>query len=88
MKRVTRAAVEAWAEESEVPLIFYDGMDDAIIGVGQRFTSYFVVYDMAQVIETLMQRDGMSEEDAVEYFAFNVVGGWVGDETPCFVITS
>jgi len=29
-----------------------------------------------------MSRDGMSWEDAVEFFDFNTVGAWVGEQTP------
>ena len=27
----------------------------------------------------------MSHEEAVEYFEFNIVGAWIGDDTPCFI---
>lgn len=27
----------------------------------------------------------MTHEEALEYFNFNVVGGWVGEETPLFL---
>jgi hypothetical protein len=81
---VTRDEAEAWADDADVELLFADGFDDAIVGIGQRFNTHFVVYDFETVIATLM-KDGMSEEDALEYYDFNVVGGWVGDATPCFV---
>jgi len=81
---MTRAEIEDWAESMEVELLFADGFDDALIGIGQRFTDYFLVYDYAKVIAAL-RRDGMDAEDAEEYFTFNVVGAWVGDATPCFV---
>jgi hypothetical protein len=32
-----------------------------------------------------MDRDGMHEEEAEEYFEFNVAGAWVGHGTPVFV---
>jgi len=83
---MTRADLELWAEDAEVELIFYDGYDDAILGVGQRFNSFFVVYDQTKVIEALMKAGQMDEEEALEYFGFNVVGGWVGEATPCFVV--
>ena len=35
--------------------------------------------------EILVERDGMEYEDAVENFEFNVVGAWVGDNTPVFI---
>jgi hypothetical protein len=84
---MTRADVDAWADATEVELQIADGFDDAILGIGQRFNTYFVVYDQAKVIETLMARDGMTEEDADEFFAFNIVGAWVGEGTPCFLTT-
>jgi hypothetical protein len=31
-------------------------------------------------------RDGMTWEEAEEYFEFNQMGAWVGDSTPCFLI--
>ena len=30
-------------------------------------------------------KDGMSEDEAEEYFEFNVTGAWVGHGTPIFV---
>ena len=32
-----------------------------------------------------MDRDGMSEEEACEFFTFNIEGAWVGPMTPVFV---
>lgn len=65
---------------------FADGFDDAIVGLAQRFKSWFVVYDKARVLQTLVERDGMSEEDAVEFFDFNIVDAWDGEGTPCFLV--
>jgi hypothetical protein len=42
-----------------------------------------VAYDYDKVIKILME--DMSYEEAVEYFDFNVIGGWVGDSTPVFI---
>ena len=59
-----------------------DGFDEAIIGVDE--TTMRLIYSVKKCIEILM-RD-MSEEDAMEYFIFNVSGSYVGEETPiwCF----
>ena len=32
-----------------------------------------------------MKRDGMTHDEATEFFEFNVVGSWVGEETPIFL---
>lgn len=85
---MTRAELDDWAEETGEELLCADGFDDCIVGLGRQFTKTFVVYDLDKVIETLITRDGMSYEDAVEFFEFNIVGAWVGEATPCFVSTS
>jgi hypothetical protein len=33
----------------------------------------------------LIERDGMTDEEAMEYFDFNVQGAWVGESTPVFL---
>lgn len=66
--------------------MFADGFDDAIIGLGQQFSRKpIVVYDRPKCIEILMKRDGMSHEEAEEFFEFNTQGAWVGEQTPMFV---
>jgi hypothetical protein len=59
-----------------------DGFDEAIIGVDE--TQMRLIYSVSKCI-TILCRD-MSEEDAIEYFNFNVNGSYMGDKTPiwCF----
>ena len=64
-----------------------DGFEDALIGVGQQFYKTLAVYDRQKCIEILMERDGMTDEEAVEYFDYNVTGAWVGENTPIFFET-
>ena len=81
-----REYVDHFATEHDIELLVMDGHDDAILGVGQRFTDYFVVYDLKKVIAKLME-DGMTYEEAVEFHEFNQVGAWVGPRTPVFLHT-
>ena len=62
-----------------------DGFEDALIGVGFQFNTPIAVYDRAQCLHILMARDGMTEDEAEEYFSFNVVGAWMGRSTPVFI---
>jgi hypothetical protein len=84
-----RARLTRYAEEHEIDLIFFDPpehFDDAILGIIYGFNQEpAVLYDEAKVLSAMVA-DGMSEEDAEEYFAFNTIGGWVGDATPRFLI--
>ena len=59
-----------------------DGFDEAIIGVDE--TSMRLIYSVERCIEILM-RD-MSEEDALEYFSYNVSGAYVGEKTPIWCV--
>ena len=62
-----------------------DGFDDAIIGFGSRCGKPdIIVYDVNKCIKILINQN-MTEEEARDYFDFNVVGAWVGEETPIFV---
>jgi hypothetical protein len=65
-------------------LLKADGFDDAILGVVQRMGIQAICYDQDKVIDILMG-DGMTYEEAVEYFEFNVAGAWVGESTPFFL---
>jgi hypothetical protein len=55
-----------------------DGFDDAIIGVEEE--SMRLIYSVTKCIEILMK--DMSEEDALEYFSYNVSGPYFGEKTP------
>lgn len=66
-----------WFPEEEI--LKADGFDDAIIGIEDD--SMRLIYSVSKCIEILVAQ-GMSEEDAVEYFHFNTKCAWVGDKTP------
>jgi len=60
-----------------------DGFEDALIGYAEVFNKIIALYDRQACIEILM-KDGMSEIDAIEFFEFNVVGAYMGADTPAF----
>jgi hypothetical protein len=63
-----------------------DGFDDCILGICNQFGRPAVIaYDQKKVIKELM-KDGMSWEEAEEYFSFNQIGAYVGDHTPVFIL--
>lgn len=64
-------------------ILYADGFEEALVGIAQQFDRLFAVYDRAKCIQILM-RD-MNEEDAEEFFEFNIQGSYVGECTPAFV---
>lgn len=72
--------------EGEFLLIEPAAMDEAIVGLVSGFGKEPVVcYDRDKVIEILMRDDGMDEEEAEEFFSFNIEGAYLGDATPMFI---
>jgi len=63
-----------------------DGFEEALVGFGYRFSHPVAIYDYNRCIEVLMNRDGMTDEEAIEFFDFNVSGAYVGESTPVFLM--
>lgn len=79
---------EEVAEYNEEALIC-DGLDEALIGVAERINlGPVAAYDVEKVLDILMKRDGMSYEEALEFFEFNIKGAWMGEFTPVFIYTN
>jgi hypothetical protein len=67
-------------------VIVYPDLETCTLGVLHRFGAPpAVCYDLQAVLQLYQERDGMSEEEALEHFEFNVLGGWVGGTTPVFL---
>tara|TARA_R110002051_G_scaffold4341_2_gene23215 strand:- start:1865 stop:2137 length:273 start_codon:yes stop_codon:yes gene_type:complete len=66
--------------------ILWDGFDAALVGIGERCgMAPVAVYDRAKCIDVLRE-DGLSWEDAEEYFCFNVEGCYAGELTPIIAV--
>ena len=62
-----------------------DGFDDCILGICERINQESIVaYDLQKVLAKL-QKQGMTEEEAIEWHEYNQLGAWVGESTPCFI---
>ena len=74
-------------------MLFFDeelttasGLDDAIIGVGVRCGQPpVVIYSVDQVIKILTDRDGMTNDEAIEFFEFKIEGAWTGITMPVWM---
>ena len=77
--------IDIICEHNEESLLA-DGFDDAIIGMvdNQHLVSPVVLYDKDKCIDILCK--DMSREEAIEYLDFNVIGSYVGENTPMFAI--
>ena len=88
-KKITNKIRSTIADEYEdIPLLFMDpstDFDNAIVGICSGFgLEPKVAYDYDKVIKANM-KNGMSYEEAEEYFDYNQIGAYVGEHTPVFI---
>ncbi len=63
-----------------------DGLESALIGYTVNFHhAHVAVYDIAKCVQILVDRDGMTPDEADEYLSFNTLDAFVGDNGPLFV---
>ena len=73
-----------YEEESDQPL-HADGFEEALVGYGVQFNQRLAIYDYARCVRVLVERHEMTEQEAVEYMEYNVVGAYAGRRTPVFL---
>lgn len=56
-----------------------DGLDDAVIGVDPMTMK--LVYSVKKCLDIFISQ-GMTEEEAREFFDYNVSGAYMGEKTP------
>ena len=66
--------------------LYADGFEDALIGLGWQHTKLIAIYDYKKCVEILILREEMTHEEAIEWMEYNVVGSYVGEYTPIFML--
>jgi len=64
-----------------------NGFEDAFVGttISAFGRKQVAIYDYDKCILILMHDNHMTEDDAIEYFDYNVIGSWVGEDTPIYI---
>ena len=88
MNRLEKAI--KYMEDAELSLVLL-GSDEEQMDFGDAFVGVIddsiAVYERDKVIEVFMNRDGMSDIEAVEWFDYNVQGAYIGEQTPLYIQT-
>jgi hypothetical protein len=62
-----------------------DNFDDCIVGISEQFgEGNRIVYSKDMIIKKLSEE--MSEEEALEYYDYNILGGYFGEQNPIFLV--
>ena len=78
--------IDLYADD-EPEIMVADGYDKAIAGVTWDGERTRVVYETEKILKILMDRDGMTYDEASEYFDFNVAGSYMVVYTPLYLET-
>ena len=81
-----RPSMEIW-EETYPDLMYLeprDVYDEAIAGIVERINLTAICYDTQEILE-ILQGEGMSQEDSIEHFEYNIKGSYVGEHSPVFL---
>lgn len=76
--------IREYLEEVNPQALVADGFDKAMIGTAFRDGNIVALYDLEKCTEVLIERDGMTFEEAIEYIDYNVLGSYMGMNTPIF----
>lgn len=77
-----------WLDEYEIEgAIILEGFDDCIIGITEEFgLGPRILYSKENIINKLSKE--MTEDEAFEYYEFNILGGYFGEQNPIFLSVS
>ncbi len=81
---MTTVEADKLLKEREESVVFADGLEEALIGIGYQFNDPIAIYSKKKAIQYFVEQ-GMDEEQAYEYFDYNVIGSYVGEQTPIFL---
>lgn len=80
------AEIREYLAEIDPEILMADGFDQAFLGTAYRCgLGPVAAYDRTKCIQILIDRDGMTWEEAEDFFCFNVEGAYVGELTPVFI---
>ena len=66
--------------------IILDGLDSAIIGITQEFgNGPRILYSKNKILEILQERDEMTHSEAEEFYDYNILGLYAGEQNPIYL---
>lgn len=74
--------IDSYAEGA----ILLTGLEEAIIGVVEEFgNGNRILYDKDKILSILCERDGMTTDEAEEFYDYNILGLYAGEQNAVFL---
>jgi hypothetical protein len=68
--------------------IILDGFNDAIVGIVEEFgNGRRILYSKYKILTILCERDLMTMSEAEEFFDYNIIGLYAGEQNPVFLVS-
>jgi len=68
--------------------IILDGLDDAIIGIVEEFgNGPRILYSKQKILTILCERDLMTMSEAEEFYDYNILGLYAGEQNAIFLVS-
>lgn len=82
-----RDEIDEWVNNTfpDEQILIADGLEEAFMGVAMQFNKLVAIFDHDKCINILIER-GLTFDEATEYFYYNVLGAYVGEQTPAFLL--
>jgi hypothetical protein len=81
---MTTTEADKLLKEREQSILLADGLEEAFLGIGYQFHTPVAIYSKSKALQCL-EKEGMSELEAIEFFDYNIAGAYVGEQTPIFL---
>jgi hypothetical protein len=66
--------------------ILLDGLEGAIVGIVEEFgNGKRILYSKRIILSLLQIRDGMTEQESEEFYDFNILGLYAGEQNAVFL---
>lgn len=74
-----------WIDENFEYVVYPEEFEDCIVGVAERYGGPPVaVLDVEKMLAAL-QKEGMTKDEAIDYFENNILVAYVGESTPVYM---
>ena len=74
--------IDSYAEGA----VLLTGLEEAIIGVVEEFgNGRRVLYSKPKILSILCERDSMTMDEAEEFYDYNILGWYAGEQNPVFL---
>lgn len=68
-------------------VVLLTGLEKAVVGITEEFGGIFrIMYSRSKIMDILKERDEMTEDEAYEFYTYNILGMHVCEQNPIFLV--